>query len=60
MNNPDDNAETGVAKKAVLVRFFEEELAQMREITGAMADATAVACYVRNNLRKDNLRKASA
>ena len=36
----------------VLTRFTREELDTMQEETGANADATAVACFVRKNLRK--------
>ena len=37
---------------AVLCRFERKELDEMKEETGATADATAVACFVRKNLRK--------
>ena len=36
----------------VLTRFERAELDAMKEETGATADATAVACFVRKNLRK--------
>lgn len=36
----------------VLTRFYREELDEMKVETGANADATAVACFVRKNLRK--------
>ena len=36
----------------VLTRFYRDELDEMKEETGANADATAVACFVRKNLRK--------
>ena len=36
----------------VLTRFDRAELDAMKEETGATADATAVACFVRKNLRK--------
>lgn len=36
----------------VLTRFYREELDEMKDDTGATADATAVACFVRKNLRK--------
>lgn len=36
----------------VLTRFTRAELNEMQEETGANADATAVACFVRKNLRK--------
>ena len=47
---PDETAEPQTIP--VLTRFTREELDTMREDTGANADATAVACYVRKNLRK--------
>ena len=47
---PVETAETPTVP--VLTRFMREELDAMREETGANADATAVACYVRRNLRK--------
>lgn len=36
----------------VPARFTREELEAMKDDTGATADATAVACFVRKNLRK--------
>ena len=36
----------------VFTRFTREELDAMQDETGANADATAVACFVRKNLRK--------
>lgn len=36
----------------VMTRFERAELDAMKEATGANADATAVACFVRLNLRK--------
>lgn len=36
----------------VLTRFERDELEAMKDETGATADATAVACFVRKNLRK--------
>ena len=36
----------------VLTRFYRDELDEMKTDTGANADATAVACFVRKNLRK--------
>lgn len=36
----------------VLTRFERDELEAMKDETGALADATAVACFVRKNLRK--------
>ena len=37
---------------AVLCRFERDELERMKQETGANADATAVGCFVRKNLRK--------
>lgn len=47
-------AETATEAKTVpvLTRFERAELDTMKEETGATADATAVACFVRKNLRK--------
>lgn len=36
----------------VMTRFERNELEAMKDDTGALADATAVACFVRKNLRK--------
>jgi hypothetical protein len=36
----------------ILVRLNRDEVAECKEDTGATADATAVACFVRKNLRK--------
>ena len=36
----------------VMTRFERGELDAMKDETGANADATAVACFVRKNLRK--------
>ena len=36
----------------VLTRFYRDELEDMKADTGANADATAVACFVRKNLLK--------
>ena len=36
----------------VMTRFARAELDAMKDATGATADATAVACFVRQNLRK--------
>lgn len=48
-----ENAETKPKTEsvAVLCRFEREELDAMRHVTGANADATAVACFCRQNLR---------
>ena len=40
------------AKREVLARFTPSELDAMKADTGAEADATAVAAFVRKNLRK--------
>ena len=50
----DGAAESGQATETVqvLCRFYRHELDEMREDTGANADATAVACFARKNLRK--------
>lgn len=47
-------AETATEPKTVqvLTRFERDELETMKDETGATADATAVACFVRKNLRK--------
>lgn len=46
---PVETAETPTIP--VLTRFTRAELDEMQQETGANADATAVACYVRKNLR---------
>lgn len=48
MNENNETTET----VQVLVRLERVELEQMKDETGATADATAVACFVRKNLRK--------
>lgn len=45
-------AETEPKTVPVLTRFERAELDAMKDETGATADATAVACFVRKNLRK--------
>ena len=45
-----DEAEQKIIQ--VPARFTREELDAMKDETGATADATAVACFVRKNLRK--------
>ncbi len=57
--NKNENEQTATAETAteaktvqVLTRFERAELDTMKEETGATADATAVACFVRKNLRK--------
>ena len=37
---------------SVLTRFNRDELEQIKADTGARADATAIACFVRKHLRK--------
>lgn len=50
--NPTTTKSTEEQKtKSVLCRFEPDELEQMKKETGADADATAVACYCRKNLR---------
>ena len=44
--------ETAEPTVPVLTRFTRAELNEMQEETGANADATAVACFVRKTLRK--------
>ena len=48
---PDETA-TEPQTIPVLTRFYRDELDEMKNDTGANADATAVACFVRKNLRK--------
>jgi len=48
MDEKNDNIEQQTVP--VLVRFTRAELNALREETGATADATAVACFVRKNL----------
>lgn len=36
----------------ILVRLNRDEIDECKAATGATADATAVACFVRKNLRK--------
>ena len=38
--------------REILVRFKPHEIAEMKDETGATTEATAVACFVRKNLRK--------
>ena len=54
MNEDNDTTNTDREPKTVqvLVRFERDELEAMKDDTGATADATAVACFVRKNLRK--------
>lgn len=54
MTEENDTTKTDREAKTiqVLVRFERDELEAMKDDTGALADATAVACFVRKNLRK--------
>ena len=58
MNEKNENAAGKQPEQAeqqaipVLTRFTREELDALQNETGANADATAVACFVRKNLRK--------
>ena len=54
MNEDNDTTNTDRDPKIIQVpaRFTREELDAMKDETGATADATAVACFVRKNLRK--------
>lgn len=45
-------AQTTEPTISVHVRLEHKELEQVKDETGATADATAVACFVRKNLRK--------
>lgn len=45
-------AQTTEPTISVHVRLEHKELEQVKNETGATADATAVACFVRKNLRK--------
>ena len=38
--------------REILVRFRPHEIAEMQDETGATAAGTAIACFVRKNLRK--------
>lgn len=58
MSKNDKNEQTATATAAeptttvpVLTRFDRAELERMKKETGAKADATAVACFVRKNLK---------
>ena len=58
MNEENDTTKTDREDKRepkavqVLTRFERDELEAMKDETGALADATAAACFVRKNLRK--------
>ena len=47
-------AATPAAEKPheILVRFKPHEIEEMKDETGATAEATAVACFVRKNLKQ--------
>ena len=45
-------AQTAEPMILVLCRFERKELEQMKDETGATAEATAVACFCRKHLRK--------
>ena len=51
-NNPAEATTSADYPKEVLCRFRQSELDAMKADTGAEADATAVAAFVRKNLRK--------
>ena len=58
MNKKEKDEQTATTPEAeptttvpVLTRFDRAELERMKEETGAKADATAVACFVRKNLK---------
>lgn len=51
-NEPNADTATEPQTVPVLTRFYRAELDEMKADTGANADATAVACFVRKNLRK--------
>lgn len=53
INNEEKKTEKAEPERiCVLCRFTREELDECKAATGATADATAVACFVRKNLRK--------
>lgn len=49
---PPDETATEPQTVQVMTRFERAELEAMKDETGALADATAVACFVRKNLRR--------
>lgn len=51
MNENEKNENEKKEMVLVMARFLPEELEAMKEETGADANATAVVCYVRKNLR---------
>ena len=53
MDTPKQNEIMGTEKpREILVRLMPSEVEQVKAETGATAEATAVACFVRKNLRK--------
>lgn len=52
MSDTTETMKTAEQMIPVLCRFERKELEQMKDETGATAEATAVACFVRKNLRK--------
>lgn len=50
--NEQTAAETATETVQVMTRFSRAELEAIKEETGATADATAVACFVRKNLKR--------
>lgn len=52
-NTKQNETTTGSEKpREILVRLTPSEVEKVKEETGATAEATAVACFVRKNLRK--------
>ena len=51
-NNPTEATTSADCPKEVLCRFRPSELDAMKHDTGAEKDGSAVACFVRKNLRK--------
>ena len=51
-NNPTEETTSADYQKEVLCRFRPSELDAMKHDTGAEKDGSAVACFVRKNLRK--------
>ncbi|MBP5509868.1 MAG: hypothetical protein J6Z49_03020 [Kiritimatiellae bacterium] len=48
---------TAEKPSVILVRFWPNEIEEMKNETGATAEATAVACFVRKNLKKRGLKR---
>ena len=54
MDTPKQNETMGPEKpREILVRLTPSEVEKVKDETGATAEATAVACFVRKNLRKN-------